>query len=78
MLDTNSPMYATAVDCEGKEVARCDYFGLSTEYKFIRKAEDAIVFLFDCDVHLWQLMSYDIQHDHCGGLMTTWNITLRR
>lgn len=78
MLDTNAPMYSTVVDCRGKEVARCDYFGLSTENMFIRKADDAIAFLFDCDIHLWQLVSWDIQHGNCGGLIATWNITLRR
>ena len=79
LLDTNSPMYAIAVDCRGEEVASCcDYFGTYTENKFMRKADDAIAFLFDCDIHLWQLVSYDIQHDHCGGLIRTWNITLRR
>ena len=79
MEDTNPPMYETAVDCRGKEVARCDYYlGLSTERKFIHKTEDAIVFLFDADIHLWQLMSWSIEHDDLGGLMPTWYITLKR
>lgn len=79
MEDTNPPMYATAADCRGKEVARFDYYlGLSTEKKFIHKTEDAITFLFDADIHLWQLMSWNIQYDNCGGLIATWNITLRR
>ena len=79
MEDTNSPMYATAVDCRGKEVARYDYYlGLSTEKKFIHKTEDAIVFLFDADIHLWQLMSWNIQYDDFSVLPPTWNITLRR
>lgn len=78
MEDTHSPMYATAVDCLGKEVARCDYFGLFTENKFIHNTDDAIAFLFDCDIHLWQLVSWNIQYDNCGGFVRTWNITLRR
>lgn len=79
VIDTNSPMYATAVDCQGKEVARCDYFGVSTEHKFIHKTEDAIAFLFDCDIHLWQLVSCEIQQEGgYDGLITTWSITLRR
>lgn len=76
--DTNSPMYPTAVDCRGKEVVQRDYWGIFTENKFIHKTEDAIAFLFDCDIHLWQLMSWNIQYDNCGGLVRTWNITLRR
>ena len=80
MLDTNSPMYAVAVDCRGEEIAsRCDYFGLYTENKFIRKSDDAIAFLFDCDIHLWKLVSYDrIRQNVFDELITTWNITLRR
>lgn len=78
MEDTHSPMYATAVDCRGKEVARCDYFGTYSENKFIYKADDVIAFLFDCDIHLWQLVSWNIQYDNCGGFIRTWNITLRR
>ena len=79
MLDTNSPMYAIAVDCRGEIAARCDYYGTYSENKFLRKAEDAIAFLFDCDIHLWQLVSYDrIRQNVFDGLITTWNITLRR
>lgn len=78
MLDTNSPMYAIAVDCRGEIAARCDYFGTYSERKFMRKTEDAIAFLFDADIHMWQLVKYDIQHYNCGGLVTTWDITLRR
>ena len=78
LQEMNSPMYATTVDCNGKEVARCDYFGPSWEEKFMRKTDDVIAFLFDCDIHLWRLVSCDIQHVNCDGLVTTWNITLRR
>ena len=77
--DTNSPMYATAVDCRGNEVARCDYFGISTETKFIHNVDDAIAFLFDADTHLWQLDSWNIQYDYQYSVLPpTWNITLRR
>ena len=38
MLNTNSPMYTTALNCRGKEVANSNYFGLATESKFMRKA----------------------------------------
>lgn len=76
--DTHSPMYPTAVDKDGKEVVQRDYWGLFTETKFIHNTEDVIAFLFDCDIHLWQLMSWNIQYDNCGGLIRTWNITLRR
>lgn len=57
--DMNSPLSATAVDCRGEVVSRCDYFGLSTNYKTMFTVDDAISFLFDCDIHLWELMSWD-------------------
>ena len=78
MEDTNAPMYANAVDCRGKEVARCDYFGISTETKFIHKVDDAIVFLFDAYIHMWELIDWNIRYDSFGGFVRTWNITLRR
>lgn len=78
LLDTNSPMYAIAVDCRGDIAARCDYYGTYSEKKFLSNADDAIAFLFDCDIHLWQLISWNIQYDNCGGLIATWDITLRR
>lgn len=78
MLNTKSPMYTTALNCRGEEVASSNYYGLSTENKYMRKAEDVIAFLFDADIHLWQLVSCDIQRDRCCGYIYTWNITLRR
>lgn len=66
------------MDCEGNFVARSDYFGLSTEVKFLRNTDDAIAFLFDCDIHLWELMSWEIKYDEYSVLPQTWNITLRR
>ena len=83
LLDSDSSRYAALVTCQGEEVARYDYSNdipnvLSTDKRFLRKTDDAIAFLFDCDIHLWQLISWNIQYDNCGGLVRTWNITLRR
>lgn len=78
MEDTSSPMYPTAADKDGKEVVQRDYWGLFTETKFIHKVDDAIAFLFDCDIHLWELMSWEIKYDEYSVLPQTWNITLRR
>lgn len=79
VIDTNSPMYPTAVDYQGKEVAQRDYWGIFTKKKSIHNTDDAIAFLFDADIHLWQLVYCDIQQEGgLYGLMTTWNITLRR
>ena len=84
LLDSNSSRFATVVNCEGEEVARYDYSNepprvILTDRRFMRKTDDAIAFLFDCDIHLWQLVSCDIQQEASNcGLITTWNITLRR
>ena len=78
MLDTHDPMYAIAVDCRGEEASRYDYYGTYSEQKFIHKTEDAIAFLFDCDIYLWELVSWEARYDNCGELTPTWNITLRR
>ena len=84
LLDSDSSRYASLVDCRGEEVARYDYSNdipsvLSTDQRFMRKTDDAIAFLFDADIHLWQLVSWNIQQEDSNcGLITTWNITLRR
>lgn len=78
MQNTQSPMYSNAVDCRGDVVARCDYFGASTEVRIIRDADDAIGFLFDCDVHMWELVSVDRICVKGSSSMVQWNITLRR
>ena len=70
LSSSDTPRYYIGTSTEGKLVL--------TETKFIHKTDDAIAFLFDADIHLWQLMSWNIQYDNCGGLITTWNITLRR
>lgn len=83
LLDNASPRFATVVNCQGEEVARYDYSNeppsiIFTDNRFMRKTEDAITFLFDCDIHLWELVKYDLNHYNCGRLITTWNITLRK
>ena len=78
MEDTSSPMYPTDADCRGKEVVQRDYWGLFTETKFIHKVDDAIAFLFDADIHMWELIDWNIRYDSFGGFVRTWNITLRR
>lgn len=45
--------------------------------KELARAEDVIAFLFDCDIHLWQLVkccrTWVLNDQHMR-----WNITLRR
>ena len=69
------------VDCRGERVASCDYFGLSTNFGFSTKThhhvfvgvDDAVTFLFDCDIRLWELVSYEV-NIKCNA---SWHITLR-
>ena len=82
MFDTNSPGFATVVNCLGEEVAHYDYFKeppsvLFTDNRFVRKTEDAITFLFDCDIHLWQLVKCCRTCVLNSGRVR-WDITLRR
>lgn len=83
LLDSDSSRYVALVNCQGEEVARYDYSKeppsvIFTDNRFVRKTDDAIAFLFDCDIHLWKLVSWDIQHNDFSVLLPTWNITLRR
>ena len=38
--------------------------------------DDVVSFLFDCDIHLWVLESYEVNDPQFG--YNYWNITLRR
>ena len=75
--DTNAKCREYAVDCRGERVASCDYFGLSTETHYVVSVHDAVTFLFDCDIHLWELVSYEIDMS-MYGTSREWRITLRR
>ena len=44
--------------------------------KHVLGHEDAIEFLFDCDIHLYQLTSWEVSTD--WDSYKKWNITLRR
>lgn len=66
------------VDCRGERVANCDYFGLSTKthHHVFVGVDDAVSFLFDCDMKLWELIDYNVVL--CNGNWNTfWRITLR-
>lgn len=73
--DTNAKGPEYAVDCRGERVA-CDYFGLSTETHEVFCVDDAVTFLFDCDIHLWELVSYEIDTPIHGEFDRYWRIKL--
>ena len=76
--DTNAKSTCYAVDYRGNRVAVGDYFGLSTETHQVVSVDDAVTFLFDCDIHLWELVSYEIDASIYGPNSKHWRITLKR
>ena len=76
--DTNAKHREYALDCNGDRVAHCDIYGLSFETHEMFCVDDAVAFLFDCDIHLWELVSYEIDTPIYGAFERYWRITLRR
>ena len=75
--DTKAKCREYAMDCNGDRVADCDYYVLSTDTRFEIGVDDAVAFLFDCDIHLWELVSYEVDMSmYCTSRV--WKITLRR
>ena len=74
--DTNAKCREYAVDCRGNRVAECDYYGLSIETYETFCVDDAVAFLFDCDIHLWNLESYAVNKPQFG--YSYWYISLKR
>lgn len=76
--DTNAKQREYAVDCYGNRVASCDYYARSIETHEASCVDDAVTFLFDCDIHLWELVNYDVDDMRVDGWTAFWRITLRR
>ena len=76
--DTNAKCREYVVDCRGERVASCDYFGLSMETYEAFSVDEAVTFLFDCDIHLWELVSFEIDTPIYGAVGRYWRIKLRR
>lgn len=76
--DTNAKCCEYVVDCYGERVASCDYFGLSIDTHDMLCLDDAVAFLFDCDIHLWELVSYEVDTPIYGSVGRYWRIKLRR
>ena len=75
--DTNAKCCEYAVDCRGERVASCDYYGVSIETHLEFGVDDAVAFLFDCDIHLWELVSWETDMmDY--GTSGEWRIKLKR
>ena len=66
------------VDCRGERVASCDYYGLSVETYDAFCVDEAVTFLFDCDIHLWELVSIEVDTPIYGAVGRYWRIKLKR
>ena len=76
--DTNAKHREYALDCYGNRVAHCDCYGLKTDTRLMIGVDDAVAFLFDCDTHLWELVSYEIDTPIYGQVGRYWRIKLKR
>lgn len=76
--DTNAKCREYVVDCRGERVSECDYFGLSIDTHEMLCLDDAVTFLFDCDIHLWELVSYEVDTPIYGEVGRYWRIKLKR
>ena len=76
--DTNAKGAEYVVDCRGERVGPCDYHGLSFETYETFCVDDAVTFLFDCDIHLWELVSCDIDTTIYDAVGRYWTIKLKR
>ena len=67
----------TITDARGKTIGIWKYRSpYSIETKTMFSIDDAVSFLFDCDIHLWNLESYTVDKPQFG--FHYWNITLKR
>lgn len=77
MEDTNARLGTEyLVDHTGEKVGSCDYYGALVTSHYTQGAEDAIVFLFDADIALWKLVSWDVSGSWYDSRQ--WTIKLRR
>ena len=60
MEDTNARQIDYAVNCYGKQVSACEYPSSKITSHYTQNSEDAIAFLFDADIHLWKLVSFEV------------------
>jgi hypothetical protein len=75
LADTNAKCCEYLVDCRGERVASCDYYGLSIDTHEAFSVDEAVAFLFDCDIHLWELVSYEVDTPIYGAF-GYWRIKL--
>lgn len=76
MVDHTARQTEHLVDHSGKIVGSCEVPGTLVTSHHSQGAEDAIAFLFDADIALWKLVSWDVSDSWYDSKQ--WHITLRR
>ena len=76
MKDTLEITTAYEEDYNGEQVSACEYPSFKITSYFTKVSEDAIAFLFDADINLWKLVSYEITRDVYA--QKQWTIKLLR
>ena len=76
MKDTLEITTAYEDDYNGKKLSAREYPSVQITSHFTQGSEDAIAFLFDADIALWKLVSWDITRDWHGSKQ--WTIKLLR
>ena len=60
----------------GEKAVSYEYPNIKTTFEFIRDSEEAIAFLFDADIHLWTLVSFEVSTHWHDSIQ--WTIRLVR
>lgn len=76
MEDTSARQTEHLVNHSGEIVGSCEVPGTLVTSHFTQVAEDAVGFLFDADIALWELVSWEVSDSWYDSKQ--WKITLRR
>ena len=76
MKDTLEKTTSYAINYNGEQVNAREYPSVQITSHFTYGNEDAIAFLFDADIHLWKLISWEITRDWYESKQ--WTVKLQR
>lgn len=76
MKDTLEKTTSYAINYDGEQVSAREYPSVQITSHFTQGGEDAISFLFEADIHFWNLVSWEITRDWYESKQ--WKIKLQR
>lgn len=76
MVDGTARETEHLVNQSGEIVGSCEVPGTLVTSHFTQGSEDAVAFLFDADIALWKLASWEVSDSWYDSKQ--WHITLRR